>query len=70
MNDRQEGNTAPYTGGVMSYLLHMAIGVAGAAIAYGAFYTLASSAPGLLGGLDAAAVRQAVEAAAGCRRRS
>ena len=65
INDRQEGNTAPYTGGARSYALHVAIGISGAAIAYAAFFTLASTAPILLGNLDAAAVRRAVEASTG-----
>ena len=65
INDRQDDNTAPYTGGARSYALMMAICVAGAAVAYGAFVTLASAAPALLGNLDAAAVRQAVESSVG-----
>ena len=65
INDRQDDNTGHYTSGVGSYVLNMAICVAGGAVAYAAFFTLASTAPNLLGNLDASAVRQAVEASAG-----
>lgn len=64
MNDRQDDNVAAYTGGARSYVTVMLIGVLGAMLAFAAFYTLATAAPPMLGGLDASAVRKSVDAAA------